>query len=1337
MTDNVLLKKVSRDKSLPLSPDQYRIWFLHQMDLDLIHFNINMAFCINGPLIVDVFEESINEIVRRHESLRTNFVVINDMPEQVILNERPVDVILHDLQNSPEDEQEEKAISLMDRIAKKPYSLESGPHLRVNLFKLSDEKHLLLFSIHHIVADFDSLKLIIRELFFFYRKGITGAEETLPKPEIQYADYAHWKNERMQDEDYQRQLNYWKDKLGGEIAVLSMPSDRPRPAAATNNGAVTRIELSKELTDRLLTLSQQNSVTMFITLYAAYQVLLHRYTGQSDICIGTPITTRSQPELQALVGLFINTLVLRSNISGNETFIDLLKESRKNAFGAFSRPEIPFEKLVEELKVGRNLSHNLFFQTMIMFLEGDDYDAQILPGLKIEPFNFEKKTTTFELTLTFSVNDAALAIVLDYNTDMYNKDTVDVFLARFEKLLNEIVENPEKSITQYDLLLGSEHTSLLQNYSGKSEQSEIDNVCIHELFSRQSNISPDKIAVSHNGKHISYHDLEERSNQLAHWLIGEGLGPNQFVAIFMPRSIEMIIALLGVLKAGAAYVPLDPSYPEDRIAYMLKNSSARIVITQEEIPNNFESDEIQVLSLPHDWDLIESEDTDLPETNASMNDLMYMIYTSGSTGTPKGVMVTHRSVVNHCENIIDKFQLGNSDKVLQFTSLSFDVSVQEIFPALLSGASLVLWKGVHLEENESFLSWVAKEKITVINMTTAHWANLVADMQSFNLRIPNCVKLLVVGGEKVSTQVYDVWHKLTNGEVRWINDYGLTETTITATMCELNESVDLTSSISIGKPIKNVQVYVLDKHMKPVPPGIYGELYIGGEGIALGYWRQPELTAEKFVENPFDSSNKRLFKSGDSVRFLKDGNLEFDSRLDKQIKIRGYRIELGEIESKLIQFDKISNAAVVVRRQGNGNSIIVAYMVVSKDYFRMDELKQYLNVQLPSYMIPSEFVSMDEIPLTANGKIDESALPAPEYKHITTEFIEPSTPIEKELAELWKDSLKCPKVGLANSFFELGGDSLMATQLVSKVNRKYQCKVPLKLFFEYPIFSEWVEQVELIKSGHSNLGEQCLVKIQRKGNNIPVFYVHPVGGSVTCYFTLAKHLGEDQPFYAFQSKEMISPEIKLDTIEKMADYYLLELLEVQPHGPYRLGGWSMGGFIAYEMAKRLIDRGEEVAQLSLIDSYLSKTTDVSEETILFNFVLQLAAVPGKNLSENVFIGWKGIKINHSDICRELRNFGLIHADTTDDHVKHLLNVYTTTVHAFKKYKPNTERKLDIDSVQLFRAVDSHEDKDTWSELVSNLSIYPLNSDHFGIVHDLAVSEKLLMLDEKNIVIVED
>ncbi|WP_270171056.1 non-ribosomal peptide synthetase [Paenibacillus sp. SYP-B4298] len=1343
MSQDIQLQRVSRQQSIPLTIEQYRLWFLQQLEPDSVQFNINWAFYAHGALDEALFAQSLNQLIRRHESLRTVFRQHGAEPEQVILDKLEIDIQTFHLSSLPEEGREQHAIALMHQSIAEPILLDTGPLLRMSLYRIDTEYHIMLITIHHIVCDFVSLEKMIQELihyYYAYATGKTEAERELPPLPVQFADYAVWQKQRLQGESYHKQLAYWKEKLGGELPVLRMPLDRPRPPVMTHQGQRTKFAFSEEWTSKIKQFSRKNGVTLFMALLAAYQTVLYRYTLQEDLCIGTSVSSRSRPELQPLIGMFVNTLVLRTKLDGNPTFSEVLKRMRKTAFGAFAHQDIPFEKLIEELNAEREASHNPFFQTMFTLLSAADHaeEGTSLPGLQLVPFEFKEKASALELSFTMTEQGGVLLGTMDYNSDLYDKDTIDRLLRHFQHVLQSVVEQPGQPIQQIPLMPETEKAHMLETMSGKHQVWPLPQSSVHQMVADQAARTPHAVAILHNGVALTYQELDERSQWLAQQLRASGGSANRFIGVCLERSIELIVALLAVMKSGSAYVPIDPNYPEERIAYLLEDSGVHTVIVSPDTKPLVRAASTASPLLLAEAEAAAARDgagAPLPVVNPEQ--LMYVIYTSGSTGKPKGVMVPHQAVVNHCLGVMERFELRPSDRVLQFTSISFDVAVQEIFPALLAGATLVLWKDRFLTSSSEFLQWIGQEQVTVVNATTAHWNQLVHDVKQNLASLPEQLRLVIVGGEAVSRETYASWRSIAKGRVKWINDYGLTETTITATMFCPDGDWQAVKAVPIGTPLPNVEVYILDSSLQPVPVGVYGELCVGGAGVAHGYLNRPELTAERFVSHPFrDDEGARLFRTGDMARFLPDGNIEFVGRLDSQIKIRGYRIELGEIEAALEQCPALAQSVVVPNRLNSGDTMLVAYVVPANPQVDLREIREHLKHSLPDYMIPGNFVVIDRIPLTENGKVNTALLPKPELPALTAkEYIAPRTSTEQAAVELWSEVLGLASLSVLDNYFDIGGNSLLATQLAAKAQQRFGSRVPLKWLFEYPTLEDWAMQVEqlteqqladTVTQSALHASESCLVQINRTGSQLPICLIHPVGGSISCYFALARQLGASQPLYAMQAPGLAGTSMAgTMTVEQMAEAYVRELLAIQPAGPYRLGGWSLGGFIAYEMARQLLASGHEVYQLILIDSYLNRQTEINDEVIFYNFIRQLAVGVNQSVEEYAWLSWDRFK-EHSDaaICRQLKAAGLIPGSMEDDELRRIFSVYADTARAFNDYRPAAGAKLPIQEVQLFRGEDFPQEERVWGRLVESFTVYPVQADHFSIVQHEEVGRQI-------------
>jgi amino acid adenylation domain-containing protein len=1073
-------------EELPLSYAQQRLWFLDQLEPNSSFYNVPLALHLAGDLQADILEKSLQKIIQRHEALRTNFATIEGNPVQVIKPESNWQLTLVNGKDSPKYREYQEIKKWLEIHSHQPFDLANDSLIRATLLKLSDTEYFLLICLHHIVSDGWSMGVFIEELTTLYNAYTKGLEPLLPELPIQYADFAIWQREYLQGEIRQNQLNYWQKQLAAAPALLHLPTDRPRPPEQRFEGDRINGILSPELSQGLNRLSREQGVTLFMTLLTAFKVLLYRYTGQTDILVGTPIANRTRSELNGLIGFFVNTLVLRTDLAGNPSFTELLKQVRETATDAYDHQDLPFEMLVEAIQPERNMSYTPLFQVMFG-LDNEVLNEMDLEGIKATPQPLEFKKAKFDLSLFIQVKEAGLTAIWEYNTDLFNQSTIEQLSGHFVNLLTGIIANPEQVISQLPLLTESESNQLLFTWN----QTEIDyknDLCLHQLFEQQVKQNPQAIAVKLENEFFTYQELNNRANQLAHYLQSLGVKSDSLVGIFVERSLDMIIGILGILKAGGAYVPLDINYPQERITYLIEDTQLSIVLTQSKFIEQLPKFIPNTICLDQDWSIIAKQSTVSPLVEVDQHNLAYIIYTSGSTGQPKGVMIEHRSVVNYILTTILEYGITSEDQILQFSSICFDASVQEIFVSLLSGATLVLRTEEMLRSSEDFWQCCQKWQLTVLGIPTAYWHQLASELTPDTLPILSKIKLIVIGGEAIQPAKVQQWQTVTGQYSplpRLLNGYGPTEATIAATLSEFTSPT--ITNIPIGRPISNTQVYILDACLQPVPVGVAGELHIGGMGLARGYLNRPELTQEKFIPNPFEKDevipptplNKggnepsKLYKTGDLCRYLPDGKIEYLGRIDNQVKIRGFRIELGEIETVLSQHNAVKTAVVIAQEDETNQKRLVAYIIPQKEIIsapkeenslNVTELRQFLKAKLPEYMIPSAFVILESLPLTPNGKIDHPALPAPEFQS-QEQYIAPRNPIEEILSSIWAKVLKVAQVGIHDNFFELGGHSLLATQLISRIREAFQVEMPLRELFVAPTIAELSQEIKRLSEG--------------------------------------------------------------------------------------------------------------------------------------------------------------------------------------------------------------------------------------------------------------------------------
>ncbi|MFG6107725.1 amino acid adenylation domain-containing protein [Leptothoe sp. EHU-05/26/07-4] len=1055
---------------IPLSWAQERLWFLAELEGPSATYNLSETVQIQGGLDIEALEQALTAVVRRHESLRTTFPVIDGTPVQKIAPPSPIRLPVVDLQlMGSSDMRMVEAKRLAAKEIQCPFNLATDALLRVTLFQLEEKTHVLVAVLHHIIADGWSMGVLIQELSVLYQSARAQSPEPLPKLPIQYADFASWQRRWLTGEVLETQLNYWKHQLAGIPNVLDLPTDNPRPLLQTFQGRKATFHLDFTLTTKLKALSQKSGVTLFMTLLSAFALLLSRYTAQDDIVIGAPIANRNRQEIEPLIGFFVNTLVLRIDLSAHPTLKELLQQVRQTTLDAYDHQDVPFERLVEVLQPQRSLSHHPIFQVMFA-LQNAPLAPQVLPDLTLTSLQPERAIAKFDWTLFINETPNGLAGTWEYNSDLFTAETIDRLIGHFQILLGAMVETPSQTVKTLPLLNSSEQHQLLVEWNNTAKPYPQEK-CIHHWFEAQVEKDPNTVAVIFEDKQLTYQALNARANQLAHYLQSLGVGPDVLVGICVDRSLEMIVGLLGILKAGGAYVPLDPSYPPQRLQFMLSDAQPSVLLTQVNLLANLPhletqtGNEPQIVCLDRDWLTIgQSSEENLQGDAApvlTLDNLAYINYTSGSTGTPKGVCVPQRGVVRL---VIEPnyVTIREQDTFLQLAPVSFDAATFEIWGALLNGARLVLYPE-RLPVLETLATILQQEAISILWLTAGLF-HFVIEQQPEAL---SSVKQLLAGGDVLSIQhIQKALSALPNCTL--INGYGPTENTTFTCCYPIPRTISPDHSMPIGRPINNTQVYVLDSSLQPVPIGVPGELYIGGDGLARGYLNRPDLTEKTWIVSPFNPQ-ARLYKTGDLVRYLPDGNIEFLGRQDFQIKIRGFRIELGEIEAVINRYVHVQQCIVIAHEERPGNKILVAYVVDKDGTFDINGLKQFLNQQLPNYIVPSLIMPLAILPLTANGKVDRQALPQPDFASLIRPYEAPSTSTEKILATLWEEVLDISPIGREDAFFDLGGHSLLATQLISRIRSKFQIELPLRTLFEQVTLSALAQQIDItLTQEHQN-----------------------------------------------------------------------------------------------------------------------------------------------------------------------------------------------------------------------------------------------------------------------------
>jgi surfactin family lipopeptide synthetase A len=1068
------VERVPRDRALPLSSQQLQLWFLAQLYPDWPVYNEPYTLNLHQPIDVAAFECGLAEMIRRHEILRTTYAVVDEQPVQIIHPPDQFSLPFVDLTGQPEDSREAEALRFATVEARRPFDLEHGPLCRYLLIKLAEADYRLFVTMHHSMMDGITLyQIFFLELQQLYQAYLRGAPSPLPDLDLQYADYAVWQR-RHQAQVQADQLAYWRKQLA-DGPVLQLPTDRPRPPQPSFRGAYQRLALSKALTEQLKTLARQTGVTLFVTLSAAIQTLLYRYTGQDDIALGTFTAGRHRPEIGGLMGDFLNTIVLRTRldgVSGQPTFRALLQRVHHVTAEAYAHQDIPFDQLVAALQPDRQLGQNALFR--VSFVIEPPLPEYDLPWTLSQ---MDVQTGTSKFDLGFELDDRAEGIIgrIEYNTDLFDADTITRMIGHLQFLLQGIVDNPDRPLADLPLLSAAERVQLLDTWND-TRQADPPVACFHELVWRQAECRPDAVALTFDDQAVTYGELQRRAEQLAQSLQGLGVGPEDVIGLCMERSPAMIIGLLAIHTAGAAYVPLDPALPAARLTFTLEETQAKLVLTQVSLKSMFvhEAHAIPAMCIDEPWP-VNTLQRETPQRQACAQNLAYIIFTSGSTGNPKGVLVSHQGLNNFASEQARIVGVDATSRVLQFSSMSFDASVSDIVMALAAGATLCLGTREALLPGPSLARLLREQAITIMTLTPSALAALPAEEYP-------ALRSISVAGEACPAELITRWAS----RVRFTNLYGPTETTIWATQAHCLPG---TLRPSIGRPIHNVQIYLLDDQLQPVPIGVSGEIYIGGIGVTRGYLNNPDRTAVTFVPHPFSAEpGTRLYKTGDLARYLTNGDLEYLGRVDQQVKIRGYRIELGEIEACLRQHPAVHEAVVIayepVSETGQLRPQQLATYLVPADSqpMRVSELRNFVKERLPEYMMPAAFIVLDQLPLTTSGKVDRRALPVPNVQQPLNDetYVAPRTPVEQTLTEIWATLLGLPRVGVHDDFFEAGGHSLLVTQLITRTNEAFQIALPIRAIFERPNIAQLAELVvsKQLEQVESEMLAQLLAQIE-------------------------------------------------------------------------------------------------------------------------------------------------------------------------------------------------------------------------------------------------------------------
>jgi len=1272
---------LSADAPKPLSFAQQRLWLLAQLQGLSATYNMPIALQLDGNLNIHALHSSLAYLLNRHESLRMYFPTVAGQPQVVIQNLDEIEVLtVQDCRNLDEHSQSPIPQHLINAHAQEPLDLNTGPLFKAKLLQLSDRQYALLINMHHIISDGWSMGVFVRELRQVYTTFAQGQTPNLAPLPIQYSDYANWQRHWLQGEVLEKQINYWKHQLNDAPPLLELPTDYPRPAQQSYRGDRYLYSLTPELSAAVNNFSQQQSVSLFMTLLATLNILLSRYSRQNDLCIGSPIANRTHSQTEPLIGFFVNTLVLRNQIKPEQSFTLFLQQTRQTCLDAYAHQDIPFDVLVEKLQPERSLSYNPLFQVMFT-LENNESPDLGLPGLEIQWLGVKGAIAKFDLTLMVMEYDNQLNCSWEYATDLFDKSTIQGMAEQFEVLLKGIIDHPHQPINTLPLMTAAELLQL-QRWNQTQVVYPHDKTLV-EIFEQQVTKNPNNLALVFESQSLTYQQLNQKANQLAHYLIqNHQIQPDTLIGICVERSLEMIIGLLGILKAGGAYVPIDPNYPKERIKFMLEDSGTSVLLTQsfllDQLPLANLEKHCQVICL--DEETFTEALTENPSPQSTSDSLAYVIYTSGSTGQPKGVMIEHRAIVNLSLAWAKTFQVQQNSRLLQFGSFSFDLSVAEIATTFVTGACLYLAKKETLLPSQILVDFLTHHKISHGFLSPSALSVLP------QATLPD-LQCLTVGGEACPAELVTQWG---TGR-RFFNCYGPTESTVNAAIATLAADIAVCQPNGkkppIGQPLPNIRIYILNNHHQPLPPGIPGELCIAGIGLARGYLNRPELTAEKFNEVELFGKFERIYKTGDLARWSSDGNLEYMGRIDEQVKLRGFRIELGEIESILLQHPLVKEAIVTLYKTESNQSLIAYVTGISHD--SSTELKNHLKSRLPDYMIPAQIVVLDELPLTPNGKIDRKALPAPKGG-IKGLYEAPRNELEKQLVQVWSAILERQEIGIHDNFFDLGGHSLLAMKLLNHIQQVFGQQLSLSSLFQNPTITQLAEQLfnTEVQQSHPDL-----LSLQPQGDATPLFCLPGANGHGFYFQYLAINLGNEHPVYGLETPGRDGLIALPNSVELHASQLIELLRQQQAQGPYILAGYSSGCAVAFEMASQMEQQGEEVSLLAILDaglvSHPEHLTNKAEIDWIWQLLQRIEALKGVSLG----LKYPDLAAQPDDLARwDLAAEYLYRHNVLPEHsslslLKTNMQVMKVLTYNYANYQPTHQISAPI---VLFRAQEVHE-----------------------------------------------
>ncbi len=1310
----------------PLSQAQERMLFLYYYESNKANYNLDAYIELTGHLNSSALHRALNTIVKRHEALRATFMTDINLVYQVIQPSVSLDLPEIDLTGIGSDAQKNKVAAIIQERRQIAFDLSIGPLIRTILIRLSNDKHIFGLQIHHICSDASSFNIIFKEIAFYYTAYTKDVAIDLPMLNMKYTDYARFELQFLSSDSYKQQLSYWQKRLMQAPHFIHLPTDYPRSKTEPFKAAIFHFSISDSLRNLIESFSRERHWTTFNTFISSFALLLHIYSGDFEINIGVPIANRHSADEEQMVGLFINTVVLNCKIQVEQNVAEFLTRMFETAAEAFANQQASFEKIVNTLKIERDLTRHPLIQVSFNQLPDFQQSSIKMGDLNGAIINSSVGTPEFDLAFQISDRGGGFNGAITYNANIFKAETIERLQNHYIHLIQEIIKNPECKLFEISVLNENEKQKILVEWNNTAKEYPRDKT-IHQLFEDQVERAPNNIAVVFENQNLTYRELNEKSNQLAHYLREQGVGLETLVAILCERSLEMIIGIFAVLKAGAAYVPMDPSNPKERLKFMLEDTKAPILLTQSSLKERWPETTAVIIHLDQLDEAVSLQPTENLKQSVNPNNLACIIYTSGSTGKPKGVLIEHHGVVNYLQTRQSHFGLTERDRFILKTPQTFDVSVWEIFLPSIIGATLFILEPEKHKDAVYLCEFITRYKITIIHFVPSMLKAILLE-PSF----AQCKSLRQVysGGEALLSQQVNSFYNIMDDSIL-INMYGPTEATIDVSywIAEANCIV-----APIGKPLDNLKLYILDNVLSPLPVGVVGELYLGGEGIARGYLNRQELTAERFIENPFathdekkQNRNIRLYRTGDLCRYLEDGNVEYLGRIDHQVKIRGYRIELGEIESNLLKHTDIQEAVVLAREDEPGNKRLVAYYVAKPNvHLEAKALRDYLNVMLPDYMVPSLFMKLDKMPLTPNGKLDRKALLSQEGGEIRQIYMEPRTRAQCVLAEIWQEILHLDKVGINDNFFELGGNSIIAVRFFSKIRQAMHLDLPLAELFAFPTIKQLAAHIE----SQEGFTYRCLVPLNYQGIKTPFFCIHPISGYVTSYIQFALELEGERRCYGLQSRGLLPNSEPQKTIPEMALTYIQEMKTVQAEGPYCLLGWSFGSAVAFEMAAQLLQKGERVEALIILDAkaphIFSKSQKSPLEIALDEldyFAWSSGRVVGKDLTEllpplhQCKTKEEGVKWVFDLLAEQ----GIITDQISFEESKQRQAVAMSNNAAFKNYQPPLI-KVNMLIINASKSIAENRQR-FWNEInTGKIEVYEVIGDHDTLMHEKQVQK---------------